>query len=108
MDHNHGYRTVDLPNVFLPVSRHFKRLLAEFGTEGCALLDSVDAVIQFAKTMTWKGNHPLVELVTTTYRTGVKLTKEAMQVVETSLQRWPSLEKWFVDITYSLPVGRDN
>jgi hypothetical protein len=38
----------------------------------------------------------------------VKLTKEAMQVVETHLQRWPSLEKWFVDIMYSLPVGRDN
>jgi hypothetical protein len=28
----------------------------------------------------------------------VKLTKEAMEVVETHLQRLPSLEKWFVDI----------
>ena len=26
-----------------------------------ALLDSVDAVIQYASTMTWKGNHPVVE-----------------------------------------------
>lgn len=50
----------------------------------------------------------MVELVTTTYQTGVKLTKEAMQVLETHLQRWPSLEKWFVNITYSLPVGKDN
>ena len=41
-----------------------------------------------------------VELVTTTYQTGVKLTKEAMDVVETHLQRLPSLEKWFVDIRY--------
>jgi transposase len=73
-----------------------------------ALLDSVDAVIQFAETMTWKGKHPLVELVTTTYQTGVKLTKKAMQAVETHLQRRPSLEKWFVDIASSQPVVRDD
>jgi hypothetical protein len=63
-----------------------------------ALLDSIDAVIQFAATMTWKGSHPLVELVTTTYKTGVKLTKAAMQAVEAQLTRRPGLEKWFVDI----------
>jgi transposase len=73
-----------------------------------SLLDSVDAVIQFAKTMTWKGKHPVVELVTTPYQTGVKLTKEAMQVVETQLQRLPSLEKWFIDIKPSTPALRDN
>src|SRR5215469_11175918 len=39
-----------------------------------ALLDSIEAVLQFARTMTWKGIHPVVELVTTTYQTGVKLT----------------------------------
>jgi Rhodopirellula transposase DDE domain len=66
-----------------------------------ALPDSVDAVIWFACTMTWKGHHPLVELVTTTYQTGVKLTKAAMDAVETQLQRLPSLEKWFVDIRCS-------
>ena len=63
-----------------------------------ALLDSVEAVIQYASTMTWKGKHPLVTLVTTTYQTGVKLTKKAMQAVETQLQRLPHLDKWFVDI----------
>jgi transposase len=73
-----------------------------------SLLDSVDAVIQYARTMTWKGKHPVVKLVTTTYQTGVKLTKEAMDVVETQLQRLPSLEKWFVDIRCSLPVARDD
>ena len=64
-----------------------------------ALLDSIDAVIQFATTMTWKGAHPVVELVTTTYETGVKLTKAAMQAVEARLTRLPGLEKWFVDIS---------
>jgi transposase len=68
-----------------------------------SLLDSVDAVIHFAKTMTWKGKKPVVALVTTTYQTGVRLTKEAMKAVETHLQRWPSLEKWFVDLTCPPP-----
>jgi hypothetical protein len=63
-----------------------------------ALLDSMEAVIQFATTMTWKGQGPVVELVTTTYQTGVKLTKDAMQRVEAQLQRLPGLDKWFVDI----------
>jgi len=73
-----------------------------------SLLDSVAAVIHFASTMTWKRKKPVVTLVTTTYQTGVKLTKEAMEAVETHLQRLPSLEKWFVDITCSPPAIRDN
>ena len=73
-----------------------------------ALLDSVEAVIQYASTMTWKGKHPLVALVTTTYQTGVKLTKQAMDLVETQLQRLPSLGKWFVDIDGLSPANRDS
>jgi transposase len=69
-----------------------------------ALLDSVDAVIQYASTMAWKGKHPVVELVTTTYQTGVKLTEKAMQALETQLQRLPHLDKWFVDIVYPSPA----
>src|SRR5262245_42980114 len=41
---------------------------------------------------------PIVELVTTTYQSGLKLTKDAMKMVETQLQRFPGLDKWFVDI----------
>lgn len=63
-----------------------------------ALLDSVDAVINFATTMTYNEHHPVVELVTTLYHTGVKLTQRAMQAIEVQLQRLPSLEKWFVTI----------
>jgi transposase len=63
-----------------------------------ALLDSVETVLEFASTMTWKGVRPVVELVTTCYKTGVKLTQEAMAVVETQVERLPELEKWFVDI----------
>jgi hypothetical protein len=41
---------------------------------------------------------PLVELVTTTYNTGIKLTKAAMQALEAQITRLPGLERWFVDI----------
>jgi hypothetical protein len=58
--------------------------------------------------MTWKRKHPIVELVTTTYQTGVKLTKEAMKIVETQLERVPKLDKWFVDIGYPSPALRDS
>jgi transposase len=62
------------------------------------LLDSIDTVLQWARTMTWNGKHPIVELVTTTYHTGVKLTQAAMEAVEAPIQRLPALGKWFVDI----------
>lgn len=71
-----------------------------------SLLDSIDAVIQFATTMTWKGMHPVVELVTTIYQTGVKLTKEAMDLVEAQITRLPDLGKWFVDIVPTLVSTR--
>ena len=63
-----------------------------------ALLDTVDAVRQFAESMTWKGLHPTVDLITTTYKTGVKRTKQAMATLESQVTRLPQLEKWFVDI----------
>jgi hypothetical protein len=71
------------------------------------LLDAVETVVQFAGSMTWKGNHPVVELVTTTDQIGVKLTTEAMAVVEAQIERLPHLEKWFVDIVYPPPAVRD-
>ena len=63
-----------------------------------ALLDALDTVQRYAATMTWKGAHPTVALVTTAYERGVTLTKEAMADVEARLTRHPTLGKWFVDI----------
>ena len=63
-----------------------------------ALLDSIETVLAYARTMTWKGLHPAVELVTQTYHSGVKLTQAAMNKVEKQIQRLLGLEKWFVDI----------
>ena len=72
-----------------------------------SLLDSIDAVLQCAATMSWKGMHPVVTLVTTTYQTGVTLTKDAMEAVETQLTRLPRLKKWFVDVVYTPVFIRD-
>jgi transposase len=71
------------------------------------VLDTVETVVKFAQTMTWKGKHPAVRLMTTTYHTGVRLSKQAMAEVETHLKRLAGLEKWFVDISFATPVTLD-
>jgi len=67
----------------------------------------MEAVIKFTESMTWKGRHPVVELVTTAYQTGVSLTKEAMAQVETQLTRLAGLEKWFVEIVPATATRRE-
>lgn len=67
-----------------------------------SLLDTVEAVIETAKTMTWKGNSPTVSLVDTSYPTKVKLTPEEMEVLETQVGRHPTLGKWFVTLSFPL------
>ncbi len=63
-----------------------------------SLLDTVDTVLKFARTMTWKGIHPVVTWVQKTYEKGVKLTKKAMVELEKRLERLPHLGQWFVKI----------
>jgi len=62
------------------------------------LLDTVDTALRFAATMPWKGDYPVVTLLTTAYQRGVTLTQEAMAAVEAQLTRLPGLEQSFVDI----------
>ena len=69
-----------------------------------ALLDTVDAVVGYAQSMTWKQEHPAVRLVTQAYESGVKLAKKAMKLVESKLKRLPHLPSWFIDINYKAPV----
>jgi transposase len=70
-----------------------------------SLLDSIEAVVGFARTMTWKGKHPVVSLVEATYATGVRLKPEEMEALETVVKRLPSLEKWFVEVPAGVPDG---
>ena len=62
------------------------------------LLNTVDAVLQWARTMTWKGVHPIVELMDKAYEKGVRLTKKAFRKFEDRLQRDESLPKYYVTI----------
>ena len=63
------------------------------------LLDELATVLKFAESMTWRGRHPVVKVVTTIYKTGVRLSQAAMADLETQIKRLPTLEKWFVEIS---------
>lgn len=64
-----------------------------------SLLDSVKTILNFARSFSFQAVQPVVQLVSKTYHTGVKLTHEQMQRLEKRLQRRIGLEKWFVLIT---------
>ena len=61
-----------------------------------AILDSIPTALRFARTMTWKGKHPFVELISKSYGKGVRLTREEMAELEKQIERLPGLDKWFV------------
>jgi hypothetical protein len=70
-----------------------------------SLLDSLEAVMGYARSMTWKGKCPVVHLVETVYTTGVRLKPEEMEALESVVKRMPILEKWFVEIPAATPDG---
>ena len=63
-----------------------------------AILDSIETALAYARTLSWKGKHPVVHWVSQAYATGVKLSKQVMAGYESRLTRLPGLERWFVDI----------
>ncbi|MBM3242200.1 hypothetical protein FJZ31_38520 [Candidatus Poribacteria bacterium] len=63
-----------------------------------SLMDKASTLIQFAKTMTYKGKRPVVKLIEKVYQTGVRLTQKAVGELEKRFQRLEGLEKWFVRI----------
>ena len=62
------------------------------------LLDSRQAVLRTAASMTWKTYSPIVKFVAKVYQTGVALSQQAMATLETRFDRLPGLGKWFVRI----------
>lgn len=62
------------------------------------LLDDVETVLGFARTMTWNARHPEVELVPGLYPKGVRLSPREMKTVEGHVTRDTDLGKWFLDI----------
>jgi Rhodopirellula transposase DDE domain len=91
-------------STYNPVERCWGILEAHWNGD---MLDTVETVVKFAQTMTWKGHCPVVHLLTTVYHTGVRLTKQAMAEVETHVQRLIGLERWFVDISCATSASMD-
>ena len=60
---------------------------------GAKLVDT-KTMLEWAKSMTWKGLHPIVKVSRTIYRKGISLSKKAMRQVEARLERHPLLPKW--------------
>jgi len=59
-----------------------------------AKLATAETMLEWAKSMTWKGIQPLVNLSKTVYQKGISLSKVAMQTIEARLERNPILPKW--------------
>jgi len=70
-----------------------------------SLLDSIEAVVGFAGSMTWKGKHPTVSVVETVYTKGVKLKPKEMKALESEVVRLAGLERWFVEIPAKVRDG---
>ena len=62
------------------------------------LLNTVGTVLEWARTMTWKGLHPIINLLDKTYENGVSLTKKAFKEIEKRLERDEALPKYCVRI----------
>jgi hypothetical protein len=56
-------------------------------------------MLEWAKRMTWKGLHPVVELSRHVYHKGISLGKMAMEAVEARLKRDPQLPKYDILIS---------
>ena len=59
-----------------------------------AKLLTVETMLEWAKSMTWKGIQPMVNLSKTVYHKGISLSKSAMRAIEARLERNPILPKW--------------
>ena len=68
------------------------------------LLSDVNVMVSWAKTMKWKGIHPIVDVSTAVYERGISITKAAMKAVEKRLNRNPELPKWDIYIEPQLPI----
>ena len=65
------------------------------------LLNSVTTTLEWAKIMTWKGLHPIVGLLETTYPKGVKVGKKMFEAVAERINRHCLFAKILYDYTAS-------
>ena len=67
--------------------------ILELHWKGTKRIDA-ETMLEWAKSMTWKGLHPVVELSRRVYQKGIRLSQKAMAAVEARLQRDPKLPKY--------------
>ncbi|UVS63395.1 MULTISPECIES: ISAzo13-like element transposase-related protein [Nitrosomonas] len=60
---------------------------------GAQLVDTA-TMLAWAKSMTWKGSHPVVKLSRRLYQKGVSLSRKAMREIEARWERNPLLPRW--------------
>lgn len=75
--------------------------ILELQWNGTKLIDA-ETMLEWAKQMTWKGVHPVVELSRKVYHKGIALGKAAMEAVEARLKRDPKLPKYDILIKPAL------
>ncbi len=66
---------------------------------GGALLNTVTAVLEWTKSMTWRCLNPIVSLLDGIYKKGLKLGKSDLEKIQPYISRHPKLKKWDVTIT---------
>jgi Rhodopirellula transposase DDE domain len=71
--------------------------ILELQWNGAKRIDA-ETMVEWAKRMTWKGIHPVVELSRKLYQKGISLGKAAMQAIEERLERHPALPKYDIVI----------
>lgn len=63
------------------------------------VLNSIEKVLNWAATFTWKGNLPLVRRIEEIYHTGVTLARVAYRPFAQRLKRDDTIKKWSVTIS---------
>lgn len=66
-----------------------------------AILDSVEAALQWASHMTWKGIAPIVHLMAGTYEKSIRVLPEVLNRYQPFWQRSETLPKWDITIVPS-------
>jgi transposase len=64
-----------------------------------SLLDSVETILHFARTFSFRQVKPAVHFISKPYYAGAKLTQKEMRRLELRFQRLNGLRKWFVLIS---------
>jgi len=62
------------------------------------LLNSIEVTMEWAKTMTWKGIHPVVKLVDSVYKKGVTVAKKIFKATADRIERNIWLPKYYMTI----------